>query len=114
MREVEEADLTWGVTKSKEGGDDFGVTEEAKPAIEYVMLIDASNRLKSYAEAALKAGVDAALVRIAESQGARLFDAIQQILTALNLTEEQQGLVPVVVPPILRAIGDGPANGVAS
>lgn len=106
VRDLEEHDLTWGVTKVKEGGDDRGTTEEAKPAIEYALLIEASNRLEKYSTAALKAGVDAALVRIAESQGARLFDAIEQILAALGLTPEQAARVPEVVPPILRAIGE--------
>jgi hypothetical protein len=106
VREIEKHDLTWGTTKVKEGGDDAGVTDEAKPAIEYVMLVDASNRLEKYASAALRAGVDAALVRIAESQGSRLFDAIEQILAALGLTDQQRALVPEVVPPILRAIGE--------
>lgn len=114
VRDLEEEELTWGVTKVKEGGDDRGTTEEAKPNIAYAMAVDASNRLERYSSAALKAGVDAALVRIAESQGARLFDAIEQILDALQLTEAQQAQVPVVVPPILRAIGDSPAGGVAS
>jgi hypothetical protein len=98
--------LTWGTTKVKEGGDDADVTDEAKPAIEYVMLVDASNRLEKYASAALRAGVDAALVRIAESQGSRLFDAIEQIPAALGLTDVQRALIPTVVPPILRAIGE--------
>jgi hypothetical protein len=106
VREIEVADLTWGTTKVKEGGDDRGTTQEAKPAVEYVMLVDASNRLEKYASAALRAGVDAALVRIAESQGSRLFDAIEQILAALGLTDQQRALVPTVVPPILRAIGE--------
>lgn len=106
VRALEEADLTWGVTKIKEGGDDRGTTEEAKPNIAYAMAIDASNRLEKYSSAALKAGVDAALVRIAETQGARLFDAIEQILAALGLSDVQRELVPVVVPPILRAIGE--------
>lgn len=107
VRQIEEADLTWGVTKVKEGGDDRGTTQEAKPHIAYALLVEASNRLERYSSAALKAGVDAALVRIAESQGAKLFAAIDQILRALELSPEQVERVPVVVPPILRAIGAG-------
>lgn len=106
VRELDKDDLTWGLTKIKTGGDDAGSTEESKPNIAYAMLIDASNRLKAYSESALKAGVDAALVRIAETQGARLFDAIEQILTALQLTDQQRARVSEVVPPILRAIGE--------
>lgn len=104
VRELDEADLTWGVTKVKEGGDDRGTTEEAKPNIAYAMLIDASNRLEKYASSALKAGADAAMVQIARGQGALLAGVIQRVLARLDLSEAQQALVPVVVPAELRAI----------
>lgn len=107
VREVDEDDLTWGLTKVKTGGDDAGSTEEAKPNIAYVMLTDASNRLERYASSALKAGADAAMVQIARSQGVMLAAVIQRILARLELTEEQAGLVSVVVPEELRAVGPG-------
>jgi hypothetical protein len=69
VRVLEEHDLTWGVTRVKEGGDDRGTTEEAKPNVAYVMLVDASNRLEKYSTAALKAGVDERRVKLAEQQG---------------------------------------------
>jgi hypothetical protein len=69
VRVLEEQELTWGVTRVKEGGDDRGTTEEAKPNVAYVMLVDASNRLEKYSTAALKAGVDERRVRLAEQQG---------------------------------------------
>ena len=72
--------LTWGVTKEKSGGDDFGTTQEAKPHIAYVMLERASDRLAQYAAAALKAGVDQAVVKIAEQQGAAVAGAQRAIL----------------------------------
>lgn len=53
-------------------------------------------------KAALDAGISERLVRIAEHQGMRLADSIEQILLALNLTPEQRELIPLVVPPILR------------
>ena len=96
--------LTWGVTKEKSGGDDFGTTQEAKPHIAYVMLRDASDRLAQYAAAALKAGVEERRVRMAEQQGALVADVIKGILAALNLTAEQQLLVPTVVPQQLRLL----------
>lgn len=99
--------LTWGVTKEKSGGDDRGTTQEAKPNIAYVMLERASDRLASYAAAALKAGVDERRVRLAESQGALVADVIKGILAALHLTPEQWQLVPTVVPAQLRLLTDG-------
>ena len=96
--------LTWGVTKEKSGGDDFDTTQEAKPHIAYVMLRDASDRLASYAGAALKAGVDERRVKLAEQHGALVADVIKGVLAALNLTPEQQALVPTIVPQQLRLL----------
>lgn len=96
--------LTWGRTKVKEGGDDAGTTHEAKPNIAYALLGDASDRLARYCEAALKAGVEERKVRLAESQGALVAQAIRQVLEQLHLTDEQQLLVPTVVPAALRLI----------
>lgn len=106
VRLLEREDLTWGVTKEKTGGDDRGVTEEAKPHIAYAMLIDASNRLERYASSALKAGVDERQVRIAEDQGRQLYGAFVQVFALLELDERQQALVPSVVPGVLRALSE--------
>ena len=106
--EIADADgpeaLTWGTTKVKEGGDDRGTTQEAKPHIYLVMLRDASDRLASYATAALKAGVEERRVQLAQAHGIAVAGAIRGILAALNLTPEQQALVPTVVPQQLRLL----------
>ena len=106
--EIADADgpdaLTWGTTRVKEGGDDRGTTQEAKPHIYLVMLRDASDRLASYATAALKAGVEERRVQLAQAHGIAVAGAIRGILAALNLTPEQQALVPTVVPQQLRLL----------
>ena len=123
VRRLDADDLTWGVTKVKEGGDDRGTTEEAKPAIEYVMLVDASNRLERYSASALKAGADEAMVRIAESLGGQLAGVLQAFAAAQlrstlevlaehgdarSLVESSWGpAVSVNAPSVLRAIGAG-------
>ena len=81
---LEEAALTWGVTRVKEGGDDRGTTEEAKPNVAYGMLVDASNRLERYSTAALKAGVDERRVRLAEQQGMLLHGVLVAVLGELG------------------------------
>jgi len=130
VAELDEEDLTWGTTKVKTGGDDAGVTEEAKPNVAYVMLTDASNRLDRYSSSALKAGVDAALVRIAQSQGAQLIAVIEQHEVAkrgwvlhtgqraidggwsierlmAELDEQWQPHTASVMPALLRAVDGG-------
>ena len=109
VRQLEEHDLTWGVTRVKDGGDDRGTTSEAKPNIAYMMLTDAGNRLAAYCVAALKAGVAERQVRLAEQQGALVADVIRRILDDLHLTKGQQELVATVVPNHLRAITGGVA-----
>ncbi|WP_426566397.1 HGGxSTG domain-containing protein [Angustibacter sp. McL0619] len=107
VRDIETSDLTWGVTKEKTGGDDHGITSEAKPHIAYVMLVQASDRLERYASAALKAGIDERRVRLAESQGALVAETIRRILARLSLSADQQLLVGEVVPQELRALAGG-------
>lgn len=110
VRELADTDpdaLTWGMTREKTGGDDYGTTLEAKPNVAYVMLTDAQERLAKFATAALKAGVDERRVRIAESQGALVADVIKRILDRLDLLEWQAELVPTIVPEELRALSAG-------
>lgn len=114
VTEIEdETDLVWGRTSEveKSTGELPGTdtTREAKPHIAYVMLERASDRLASYAAAALKAGVEERRVRLAESQGALVAQAIRSILDQLNLTPAQLELVPTVVPAALRLIAGSAA-----
>lgn len=109
VEDVTDQDLTWGTTKTKTGGDDHGTTQEAKPHIAYTLLVEAQDKLATYAAAALKAGVDERRVRLAETQGAAVAHAIRAILDALNLTPDQQALVPTIVPAQLRALTAYPA-----
>ena len=129
--EIADADgpdaLTWGTTRVKEGGDDRGTTQEAKPHIYLVMLRDASDRLAQYAAAALKAGVEERRVRLAEKQGDliatmqraildRMFAAVVELLRANGIDDEkiiaalQRGwadAMGIVVPEELRRLIEG-------
>lgn len=96
--------LTWGKTREKSGGDDFGTTEEAGPPVAYRMLESAQDRLAKYAAAALRAGVEERRVKLAEDQGALVAQVIRRILDRLDLAEWQTELVSTVVPEELRAL----------
>lgn len=113
VQQLDDDDLTWGLTQHREGVGPEGPvnikTQEAKPHIAYTMLERASDRLASYAAAALKAGVDERRVRLAESQGALVGEVLRRILDRLALTPEQLQLVPVVVPEELRRLTTGGA-----
>lgn len=67
------------------------------------------------AKMCIDAGVAARLVSIAEDQGRIMASAIRLVLSALNLSEQQQALIPRVVPPILRAVAtDSPIPDISS
>ncbi len=66
-------------------------------------------QLVRVSKAALDAGVNERLVQIAEHQGAKIADAIEVILAALELTAAQQARVPIVVPSVLRQLTSGVA-----
>jgi hypothetical protein len=53
---------------------------------------------------AIDSGVQERMVKIAEQQGQMLTVAIRAVLHALNLTQDQQTLVPTIVPEILRQV----------
>ena len=78
VAEIAEEDLTYGVTKVKTGGDDYGTTEEAKPHSALTLLHKAEADLGAYAAASLKAGVDEARVRIAEAQAAWAIELLRR------------------------------------
>ena len=75
--------LTWGVTRIKDGGQDYGTTAEARPNVAYVMLTQSSDRLASYCVAALKAGVDERRVQLAQRQGEVTADVLRSVLAVM-------------------------------
>lgn len=97
-----------GVTKTEVGqekGQPTDVeTREVAPHIAYRMFIEAQDRLAKYAALALKAGVEERRVRLAESQGALVAEAISRVLDRLDLSPSQRSLVGEVVPAELRAL----------
>lgn len=102
--DLAERDLTWGQTRWKSGGEDRGRTYEAKPHALYELYVRERKAYLEAAKACANAGVELRRVQIAEEQGRLLFSAINQILEALDLTPEQAGRVPDVVPRVLRSI----------
>jgi len=102
-------ELAGMLTTKTEQGTDRGertdvTTTEAAEHIYIRMLGKASDRLATYAAAALRAGVEERRIRLAEGQGALVATVIRRVLDALNLTPAQLEQVPVIVPRELRAL----------
>lgn len=134
VQELEQSQLVWGTvrTETEAGGDDrltFGgrevddedvtglvdvgsvpaskVIEAAGPSV-WLDLYDRERKhLVGVCTAALRAGVEERRVRLAESQGALVAQAIRAILADLHLSVEQSALVGEVVPRHLRALAAG-------
>jgi hypothetical protein len=96
--------LVWGVTREKSGGEDRGTTEEAAPNVWLKLYQQERAHLVKVCSEAIRAGIEERRVRLAESQGALVAEAIRKILGDLRLTAEQQALVSQVVPRHLRAL----------
>lgn len=108
VAELDEEDLVWGVVEEVDkqaaefGGTD--TTRAAKPNVWLTLYQQERKHLAAVAKAAIDAGCNERLVRLAEEQGAVLASAIRAILADLSLTAEQQAMVRDVVPRHLRAL----------
>lgn len=105
--------LVWGTTRrtEKRATESPGTdtVESAAPSIWYELYAKERTHLVAVSTAALRAGVEERRVRLAEQQGDLVAEVIRRILDALNLTDEQQALVPTIVPQQLRLIAGGAA-----
>jgi hypothetical protein len=107
VRALSPSELTWGVTRVKEGGDDRGTTEEAAPHVLLKLYHVERAHLVKVCSEALRAGIEERRVKLAEHQGALVADVIRAILGDLKLNAKQQARVREVVPRHLRALATG-------
>lgn len=106
IQQDDEASLTWGTTKEKTGGEDYGTTREAKPHVALQLLHKAEADLAAYASAALKAGVDEAMVRIAQATAGQF-----RAVLALVLADERLG-VTAAGPVVDQVVADALTAGI--
>lgn len=107
VQALNEADLTWGQTKIESGlerGEETHiVTTEARKSIILDLLHVAQRDLAAFAAAALKAGVDKALVEIAQSQAVQLVDVLRAAFADPRVTVS--GEIEAVILDALRRKG---------
>ncbi|WP_157536207.1 hypothetical protein [Kitasatospora mediocidica] len=96
--------LVWGTVRRKTGGQDWGETEEAGPTVWVKLYQQERAHLVKVCGEAIRAGIEERRVKLAESQGALVAQAIRKILDDLDLTAEQAARVHDIVPRHLRAI----------
>jgi hypothetical protein len=104
IRELDADQLIWGVTKEKDGGEDRGTTFEAVPHAFLKLYQQERSHLAKVCSDAIRAGLEARQVKLAEEQGAMVAQAVRAILNDLKLTAEQRALVSTIVPQHLREL----------
>lgn len=110
VQEVEQDKLIVGVTERKIDPIRGTTTTIKATAHIWLELYDRERKhLVDVCSAALRAGVEERVVRLAEREGDLIADAIARILDDLDLTSEQQARVADVVPRQLRLLAGGAA-----
>lgn len=108
VSELEGDDLVWGKTLHREGVGPEGPVDvrdhKAAPSIWYDLYLREREHLARVSAAALKAGIEARKIRLAEEQGSMVAAVLRQILDALNLSPSQWEMVPTIVPNALRQL----------
>lgn len=110
VRELEPDELIWGKAEATFGVGKDGPIDTATYRSDfhayYQLYLTERKHLVAVSAAALKAGIEERRIKLAESQGDLVAQAIRSILDALNLTPAQLELVPVIVPQTLRSLGE--------
>ena len=111
LSEIEPNELVWGLTKTETGIGPQGpvdtTVEEAGFNTWYQLYSKEREHFAKITSLALKAGIEARKIALAEQQGHLVYTAIQSILTGLQLTAEQQSKVGIIVPAALRQLTGG-------
>jgi len=111
VQSIEQESLTWGAVDHESGIGQQGpidkITEKAAVNVWWDMLRKAEDQLASYATQALRAGIAERQIQLAESQANLIVGVIRRILDRLQLSNDQRGLIPTIVPEELRALNGG-------
>lgn len=104
--DLERHPLVWGISSHEQGVGVHGpidkTTEAPGLSVWLKLLQEAEDQLSRYTTAAMKAGVERRQLELQEEQAVTLAQAINRILEQLDLSPDQQKLVPSVVPDTLR------------
>lgn len=113
VAELDDDELTWGRESTEVGVGPEGLidktTHKAAPHVALTLLHKTQDQLAAYSAAALKAGVDERMVRLAEAQGAVMVRIIDTVVAGI-LQASGATLAPDVVSGIVTAAIDQEAT----
>ncbi|GAA0187974.1 hypothetical protein [Glutamicibacter creatinolyticus] len=108
VAEIEPNELIWGTTKTESGIGPQGpvdmTVQEAGFHTWYQLYLKEREHFAKLTTMALKAGIEARKIQLAERTGEMVAGAIQRILDGLQLTPDQSKIVPTLVPTVLREL----------
>lgn len=108
VKKHDAASLVWGVASHEIGVTAEGPVDKqtfkAESNVWWKLLREAEDQLANYTSKALQAGVEAARLRLAESQADALVRVVDAVLADLMLSSEQWERVPMVVPAAFLAV----------
>jgi hypothetical protein len=127
---LDSADVVWGLTREKHGGEDRGTTREAGTNVWVKLWQQERSHYTTVAAACVKAGIEERRILLAEDQGRLLGGVVQRILGGLYerlaeaLGEHEAAMVVLasvweegvhtIVPAELRAVAAQAGGGVSS
>lgn len=114
VADLKESEVAWGITRRKTGGEDGGITREARLNVWAAEWRLERKHLLEVAKTCVAVGIEERRVRLAEDAGRQLAAVIRAVLDRLDLSEDQQRLAVVAVPEEFRRLGDGTTTGAAS
>lgn len=114
VADLKQSEVAWGIVRRKTGGEDGGVTREARLNVWAAEWRLERKHLLEVAKTCVAVGIEERRVRLAEDAGRQLAAVIRAVLDRLNLTEDQQRLAVVAVPEEFRRLGEAPTTGAAS
>lgn len=104
VADLDESQLTWGKVRDKSGGDDYGVTQEARPHVWLSLLHEAERDLVRFSRDAVAAGIEERRIEIEQDKAALVTAAFRAALGVLSLLPADRDLA---VRTFLASLGAG-------
>lgn len=109
VQQLRKKDVAWGITKRKTGGEDHGVTEEAKINAYVALYQDERKHLARVSAEAIKAGVEVKRLKIEEQRAELIVTMLGTIFDSLELSDDQAAKLETLVPDALKSLAEVPS-----